>query len=183
LIKSLFNDWTLFLDRDGVINQKIDGDYVRSWPQFRILPTSLPALKILSQTFKRLIIVTNQRGIAKGLMTQPNLDEIHQKMTLLFKEWGIHIDAIYVCPHEISENCNCRKPKIGLFEKAKQDFPDIEYGKSFVVGDSSSDWEAAQRIGAHPIAISSSNDYSFSAYANLLDYCSHLAELQLKTNH
>lgn len=175
-LKSRFKDWTLFLDRDGVINQKIEGDYVRSWSQFSILPTTLPALKILSPIFKRLIIVTNQRGIAKGLITPADLDEIHRQMLLQFKESNIHIDAIYICPHEISDKCDCRKPRAGLFEKAKQDFPDIEYEKSFVVGDSPSDWEAAQKIGAHPIAIAASGDYPFPVYSNLLEYCNHLHE-------
>lgn len=178
--KLSYKDWTLFLDRDGVINKKIEGDYVRSWEQFAFLPESLDGLRGLSNLFKRLIIVTNQRGIARQVMTQNNLQNIHSKMLERLEKEGIRIDAIYTCPHDVLDRCGCRKPDIGLFIQAQRDFPDINFQKSIFLGDSPSDWEAAKRAGAlaigiGPSSIISEND-NIPTYPNLKDYCRHLIE-------
>jgi len=140
--------WTLFLDRDGVINKKIDGDYVRNWQQFEFLPNVIEALKILNKIFGRIIIVTNQRGIGRGLMTKEDLEYIHAKMLEVFEHNGIKIDKIYYCPHDYKkEFCNCRKPKIGMALQAKVDFPDINFSRSIMVGDSLLDMEFAKNAG------------------------------------
>jgi D-glycero-D-manno-heptose 1,7-bisphosphate phosphatase len=114
-------DWTLFLDRDGVINKKIEGDYVRSWSQFEFIDGAIEGLKILRKIFGRIIVVTNQRGIGLGLMTENDLHKIHENMQKILQENGVFIDKIYYCPHDYQkENCDCRKPKVGLALKAKK---------------------------------------------------------------
>jgi histidinol-phosphate phosphatase family protein len=162
-------NWTLFLDRDGVINKKIDGDYVRNWEQFKFLPNVIEALKILNGIFGKIIIVTNQRGIGRGLMTEKDLNKIHQNMLTIFKKNNIEIDNIYYCPHDYEkEICNCRKPKIGMALKAKEDFPEIDFKKSIMVGDSLSDIEFGNNIGMISFLIGnnpSSDFYSLYDFA------------------
>ncbi len=139
---------TLFLDRDGVINKKIENDYVRKWEQFEFLPNVIEALKILNNFFERIIIVTNQRGIGRGLMNEEDLQDIHKRMLSVFRKEGIKIDKIYYCPHDYEKKiCNCRKPKIGMALKAKKDFPDIDFKNSIMVGDSISDVEFGEKAG------------------------------------
>ncbi len=145
--------WTLFLDRDGVINRRIERDYVRNWKQFEFLPRALEAISGLSNLFGRIIIVTNQRSIARGLMTVGDLNDIHRRMLLLIRDAGGRIDGIYYCPHELKDNCDCRKPKIGMVLRAKTDFPEIDFKRSIVVGDSVSDMEFAEKIGALRVLI------------------------------
>ena len=151
--------WTLFLDRDGVINKKIENDYVRNWEQFEFLPGVLEALNILSTIFGRIIIVTNQRGIGRGIMTKEDLEYIHKNMLNIFKANGIKIDAIYYCPHDYKkEKCTCRKPDIGMALQAKRDFPDIDFRKSVMVGDSISDIEFGLKLKMYTIFIGKNNE-------------------------
>lgn len=139
---------TAFLDRDGVINCKPpEGDYVKRSEEFKLLPMVADAIRLLNTAGIRIIIVTNQRGIARGIMTEADLNEIHSKMVAELAKAGAQIDAIYYCPHEDGQ-CNCRKPQIGLFLRAKEDFPDIDFSQSFVIGDSVVDMEAAFRLGS-----------------------------------
>lgn len=150
ILKNLNIDknWTLFLDRDGVINKKIEGDYVRNWEQFEFLPGVIEALKILNNIFGKIIIVANQRGIARGFMTEEDLNNIHSNMIDILESSGIKIDKIYFCPHDYEkENCSCRKPKTGMALQAKRDFPEIDFGKSIMVGDSISDVEFGENAG------------------------------------
>jgi D-glycero-D-manno-heptose 1,7-bisphosphate phosphatase len=161
-------DWTLFLDRDGVINKKIEGDYVRNWSQFEFIDGAIEALKILRNIFGRIIIVTNQRGIGRGLMTENDLHEIHKNMIKVFELYGIFIDKIYYCPHDYEkEICDCRKPKVGLALKAKMDFPEIDFKKSIVLGDSISDIEFGKSLGMITVFINQNCDSS----SNLADLC------------
>ena len=164
-----WRNWTLFLDRDGVINRKIEGDYVRTWNQFDFLPHSKNGLKKLCSLFKRLIVVTNQRVIGKKIISIETLNEIHVRMLKELEGEGVRIDAIYSCPHDITDHCSCRKPEIGLFLKAKQDFPDIDFQKSIFLGDSPSDWEVAKKVGAVAIGIGPSSHKKIPFYQNLLD--------------
>jgi len=141
-------DWTLFLDRDGVINKKIEGDYVRIWRQFEFLSRVFEALQNFNRIFGRIIIVTNQRGIGRGLMTEKDLQDIHSKMLEEFSKHNIQIHKIYYCPHDYEkEECNCRKPKMGIALQAKSDFPDIDFEKSFMDGDSEEDMKFGKALG------------------------------------
>ena len=131
--------WTLFLDRDGVINQKKEADYVRHPDEFIFLPNVQDALALLSGLFSRIIVLTNQQGIGKGLMTENKLDAIHHYMRRQVREAGGRIDGVYHCPHLESDNCDCRKPKAGLFLQAHRDFPGIDPSCCVMVGDAPSD--------------------------------------------
>ena len=146
---------TIFIDRDGVINQKLEGDnpYVTDWKKFRFLPGALKGIRMLNEVSKRIIVVTNQRGIALDLMTESDLINIHRKMQDEIVSYGGRLDGIYHCPHDLGQ-CHCRKPSSGLFEKARNDFPDIDYSTSIVVGDSAVDLQAACTIRAKPVLIS-----------------------------
>ncbi len=95
------------------------------------------------------LIITNQRGIARGLMSAADLQRIHEKMCAELQSRGAHIDGIYVCPHDIGQ-CHCRKPDIGLFLQAEQDFQ-IDKTRSWIVGDSDSDVEAGNNYGVKTI--------------------------------
>jgi D-glycero-D-manno-heptose 1,7-bisphosphate phosphatase len=141
----------VFLDRDGVINRKApDGDYVTSWDQFQFLPGALTGLARLADSALRLVVVTNQRGIALGRMSEEDLADIHDRMRAAVVAAGGRIDAVYHCPHEAG--CRCRKPEVGMFEDAAREFG-FELGHTAVVGDQPSDMLAAERIGALRVSV------------------------------
>jgi histidinol-phosphate phosphatase family protein len=143
----------VFLDRDGVINKKApEGDYIKKWNEFKFLPGVKETVRRLNKAGFLVIIITNQRGIAKGLMTEGDLKDIHAKMIEEFKKDGAKIDGIYYCLHDEKDNCNCRKPKIGLFLEAKKDF-NIEMSESCLIGDSESDILAGQKAGCKTILL------------------------------
>ena len=143
----------VFLDRDGVINRKApDGDYVKNWKEFEFLPNVAEAIRMLNQAGFKVIVTTNQRGIALGLMTEENLEEIHQRMAAELEKGNAHIDKIYYCPHE-KNSCSCRKPEIGMFLQAKKDYPSISFPDSFVIGDTISDMEAGRALSCKCIII------------------------------
>jgi D-glycero-D-manno-heptose 1,7-bisphosphate phosphatase len=143
----------VFLDRDGVINRKqADGRYVASWAEFSFLPGALTALRLLAQRDVLTIIVTNQRGVARGALSHERLQEIHQRMSGAITAAGGRIDGILVCDHDISI-CDCRKPGTGLFLKARDQFPTIDFGGSIVIGDSASDLEAGSALGCRLVLV------------------------------
>ena len=137
---------TLFLDRDGVINRHRPGDYVRSWEEFEFLPNILTTLAEWSKSFRYIIIVTNQRGVGRGLMSEENLLDIHQRMICEIKKHNGRIDKIYYCT-DLNDASPNRKPNIGMALQAKKDFPNIDFSKSIMVGDSNSDMEFGRRAG------------------------------------
>lgn len=138
--------WTLFLDRDGVINTRILGGYVQTWTQFEFLQGVPEALKILSGVFPRIIVVSNQQGIGKGLMTKEELDGIHTKLTSEIKRDGGRIDRIYYSPYLEKEGSIVRKPNVGMALMARKDFPAINFKRSVMVGDSISDMVFGARL-------------------------------------
>ena len=146
---------TLFLDRDGVINYKIENDYVKSIKDFKFIPEFIHVVKDLSLLFNRIIIITNQQGIGKGLMSISDLNEIHEYMLNTINDNNGKIDKIYFCPHLASENCFCRKPSPGMIQKAFQDYPDIDRSKSYFIGDSDSDMQAGKAEKLISIKVSS----------------------------
>ena len=151
---------TLFLDRDGVINKKLEGRYVSRWEEFEFIPNTLQAVNILSKLFKRIFIVTNQQGIGKGIMSQNDLLFLHQRMIKEVEKASGKIDKIYFCPHLEKDNCNCRKPKTGMIEKAILDFPEIEVKNSYLIGDSPSDIQVGKLAGLHTVKV----DDKFTLY-------------------
>ena len=150
---NLPNLHTVFLDRDGVVNEKLpEGRYVTNWDEFHLLPGVPEAICQLNQAGLRVIVITNQRGIALGLYTADDVRSIHSALDHELAAHGAHMDAYYICPHE-KQQCNCRKPKPGLFDQAKADFPEIEPSTSIIIGDSASDVEFGQNLGMRTVFI------------------------------
>ncbi len=141
----------LFIDRDGVINRRIPDGYVTSPAEFEFMPGVLDALKILTKKFKRIFIVTNQQGIGKGLMSENDLERVHDFMLEKFEDEGIKIDKIYYCPSRKEENSPRRKPEIGMALEAKEDFPEISLENSVMVGDTTSDMIFGKNAGMKTI--------------------------------
>jgi D-glycero-D-manno-heptose 1,7-bisphosphate phosphatase len=143
----------VFLDREGIVNRKPpEGTYVTCWEQFDLLPGVDQAIARLNRSGRKVIIVTNQRGVALGHMTQADLDDIHNRLREHLAHRGAHLDAIYSCPHDVGQ-CHCRKPDTGLFERAFADFPDARPHNSVMIGDSLSDIEAGTRMGMSTIFV------------------------------
>lgn len=140
----------VFLDRDGLINRQApEHDYIKSWADFRFLPGVSEAVRRLNEAGYLVLVVTNQRGVARGIMTMEAVNEIHETMCRELAKAGAHIHKVFVCPHE-SGTCTCRKPDIGLFLQAEREF-EIDKRKSWMVGDSDSDVEAGRKYGIRTI--------------------------------
>jgi D-glycero-D-manno-heptose 1,7-bisphosphate phosphatase len=142
---------TIFLDRDGVINRLRSG-YVTSWDTFEFLPHAKDALTMLTAAGLRIVVVTNQRGIARGLMSVSDLEIIHANMLTEVHAAGAIIHAVYYCPHD-KDQCACRKPCVGMFLQAQRDFPEIDFRRSAVIGDSLTDIEAGRKLGCNLILV------------------------------
>ena len=147
----------VFLDRDGTINEQMG--YINHIDRFQMLPAAAEAIKALNEAGIPVIVVTNQSGLARGYFPAELLDAVHKKMNDALATAGAHVDGIYICPHhpEAKEDqyrvdCNCRKPKIGLFTQAAQEL-DVDLGKSYVVGDRWSDLKAGVKCNATPVLV------------------------------
>jgi D-glycero-alpha-D-manno-heptose 1-phosphate guanylyltransferase len=145
--------WTLFLDRDGVINEHRPEDYVKNETEFVWINGSKESIRDLSKKFGMILVVTNQQGIGKGMMTEYDLEKIHWKMQSEIEEIGGKIDRVYYCPHLANVQPKCRKPETGMAEQAKADFPEIDFSKSIMIGDSSSDIEFGSRLGMMTVKV------------------------------
>jgi D-glycero-D-manno-heptose 1,7-bisphosphate phosphatase len=164
---------TIFIDRDGVLNEKPpEHTYVTTWDDFRFIPGAIEAVRSMNSARLRVIAITNQRGVARGIMTIEDLDHLHRRMNDELLAAGAHLDAIYYCPHA-DNSCDCRKPKVGLFLQAQSDFPDIAFPETYVVGDSDRDMEAGRRLGARLIRIGPGDrpeEYACGSLAEAADY-------------
>jgi len=141
----------VFLDRDGTINEHVEG-YVISPGQFRFLPNSLEALKLLARSDYRIIVVTNQSAVARGRMTKETLEEIHARMLGEVESAGGRIDGVFACLHHPDDGCGCRKPKTGLVELAAETFR-LDLKGSWFVGDNTKDVETGARAGCRTILV------------------------------
>ena len=165
-----FAGYTLFLDRDGVLNQRIVDDYVLKSEQFVVIDGVFEALKVFSSIFEHIVVVTNQQGIGKGLMTEDDLDAIHTMFLNKVSECGGRIDKIYFCPDLASACSFNRKPNIGMALQAKKDFANIRFNRSLMVGDSLSDMKFGKHAGMTTVLVG--NDYDVPRkYPHLVDYC------------
>jgi histidinol-phosphate phosphatase family protein len=144
--------WSLFLDRDGVINEKLKNDYVKNWDEFKFKDGALEAIAGLKQIFGRIFVVTNQRGVGLGLLTEEQLSKIHDNMLEEVSKVSGRIDQIYYCT-AVDDSSEYRKPNIGMGLKAKSNFPEIEFSKSVIVGDSISDMEFGKKLGMKTVFI------------------------------
>ncbi len=150
--------WTLFLDRDGVINERIVDGYVKTVEEFIFNDGVLDTIKKLSEVFGRIVVVTNQQGIGKGLMTEEDLKKVHDYMLSEIEKAGGRIDNIYFAPRLASPTNELRKPNIGMAIQAQKDFPEINFSKSVMIGDSSSDIEFGKNAGMKTIFVGKEND-------------------------
>jgi histidinol-phosphate phosphatase family protein len=180
-LKSLNIDksWTLFLDRDGVINKKLENDYVKHTTEFEFIDGVLNALRILNPIFGRIVVVTNQQCIGKKIIFTEDLELIHKNMMYEINFMKGRIDKIYFSPYLNSENHPTRKPGIGMALQAKTDFPEIDFSKSIIVGDSLSDMEFGKNAGMKTVFISNdiNNDTKIDYNFKSLIYFAHSLSL------
>jgi len=166
--------WTLFLDRDGVINKKLENDYVKHWIEFEFIDGSIDAIKYLATVFGKIVVVTNQQGIGKRLYRIEDLELIHKNMLYEIAYHGGKIDKVYFSPHLHAENHPTRKPGIGMALNAKLDHPEIDFSKSIMIGDSMSDMEFGRNAGMKTVFISNEKrtdpkiDYTFKSLNELV---------------
>lgn len=180
-IENINKNWSLFLDRDGVINELLPGQYVTNWKDWEYTPNALWALKKLTNYFKHTVIVTNQQGIGKGIMTEAQLAEIHNNLLSDVSEKGGKIDKVYHAPQLAKHHHTWRKPRTGMAKQAQKDFPLIEFKQSIIVGDFVTDMKFGDKLGMIKVFISKELnkpnevevDYCFM---NLLAFCNFLID-------
>jgi histidinol-phosphate phosphatase family protein len=159
---------TLFLDRDGVINRRLIDDYVKSVNEFVFEDGVLEAIAKLSKYFERIVVVTNQQGVGRKLMSEKTLHEIHNYMKSEVEKAGGRIDAVYFCPDLSGSKSLYRKPNIGMGLLAKRQFPEIKFKESVMVGDTISDMKFGKKLGMKTVLIS--NDKSLiTSHSKLID--------------
>jgi histidinol-phosphate phosphatase family protein len=151
--------WTLFLDRDGVINVEKRDDYVKHWDEFEFYENSLLALPQLALQFNTIVITTNQKGVGRGLMTESDLHSIHSNMLQKIQAVGGRIDQIFYCT-DLENDAPNRKPQPGMAFQAKQQFPHIDFNKSIMVGNRTSDMEFGRNAGLHTVFVATTHPES-----------------------
>jgi D-glycero-D-manno-heptose 1,7-bisphosphate phosphatase len=142
---------TIFLDRDGVINEN-RSDYVKSWGEFCFLAGSKEAIAMLTTAGHRIIVCTNQAGVARGHLSRETVENIHRRMVAEIAQAGGRIERVYYCPHGKDESCSCRKPRPGMLLRARDELG-IDLHDAIFIGDSISDIQAALAAGVHPILV------------------------------
>jgi D-glycero-D-manno-heptose 1,7-bisphosphate phosphatase len=159
--------WTLFLDRDGVINIESVGSYITSWDEFKFHDGVLDALQTFSKVFGNIIVVSNQRGVGRGIMTMDALKEINTRMRASVAAHGGKIDKIYASTAVTDDDHN-RKPNTGMGLQAQEDFPAIDFKRSIMIGNSISDMEFGKRLNMHTIFLTTKHE-PFSLPHDLID--------------
>ncbi len=182
-LKSIDNSWTLFLDRDGVINHEKYDDYIHNWEEFEFYEGVKEAIAVFAGKFNRIIVITNQRGIGKGLTQLVELERIHKNMKTEIEMAGGKIDAVYFCP-DVDDSSPNRKPNPGMGLQAVKDFPDIDLAKSIMIGNTKSDMQFGRNLGVKTIFLPTTrpdvdlNDSSIDAvYHSLSAFAKALTEL------
>ena len=143
----------LLLDRDGVLNRRLPGTYVRHLDEFELLPGALEAAAEMSRRAHRTVVVTNQAGVGHGVVRREELHRIHGELVAGFRRAGGRLDAVLACVHRPEDACGCRKPAPGLFERARRVLGGPEPTRKVMVGDMVSDAAFAAVIGAHFVLI------------------------------
>lgn len=149
-LQQINNNWTLFLDRDGVVNHDKVGSYIFNTGEFKFYEGVTEALRKCARLFGHIVVVTNQRGVGKGLMSELDLMEIHGKMLKEVEAADGRIDAIYYATSLDNAHPE-RKPQTGMALKAREDFPEIDFSKSIMVGNNLSDMEFGRNAGIHTV--------------------------------
>lgn len=142
--------WAVFLDRDGTINDEVE--YLDCPEGLRLIPGAVQAIRLLNQAGIAAILVTNQAGVGRGYFPETKVREIHAQLTRQLAAYGVHLDAIYYCPHHPDDGCDCRKPKPGMLKRAAEE-QGLDLGRSFTVGDKVSDLEAGHRVGCRTVLV------------------------------
>ncbi len=165
---------TLFLDRDGVINVESVGSYITSWKEFEFHEGVLSSISTFSHIFSTIVVVTNQRGVGRGIMSMDALKDISANMIAQVKDAGGRIDKVYSCI-AISDQDHNRKPNTGMGLQAKEDFPNIDFRNSVMVGNTMSDMEFGKRLGMHTVFLTTKypafelpHDFIDEQYSSLL---------------
>lgn len=171
----------ILLDRDGVINLKLPQDqYVCSPMEFKFVPGAIEALALLRDLGFLLVVITNQRGVALGCHNEDDLHKVHEYMGQELLKNGVALDAIYYCPHDSIENCECRKPAPGMILEACADL-NIDLANSYMVGDSPSDIAAGRKAGTLTVRIGDTQDNEADLmFAGLLDFALFLKTQSLR---
>jgi heptosyltransferase-2 len=149
-LSAILDGYTIFLDRDGTLNA--DPGYIKSPDQFELFPGVSEALARLKRAGARLIVVTNQSGVARGFLSREELDAVHMKLKRLLERAGAPLDAIYFCPHHPDDGCDCRKPNRGMIDQAVRECG-VNLDRSYLLGDHTRDIELAKRVGARSILV------------------------------
>ncbi len=144
------NTWSLFLDRDGVINHEKQNDYIHTWDEFTFYDGVKDAMKIFAERFNRIVVVTNQKGVGKGYTKLDDLHSIHANMEKEIENAGGRIDAVYYCS-DLEDDSPFRKPNPGMGLQAVKQFPDIDLKKSIMVGNTISDMEFGRNLGVYTV--------------------------------
>lgn len=166
----LNKDWTLFLDRDGVVNERIVDDYVMDPKDLILTPNLIQALAIFSQYFGKIIVVSNQQCVGKGLCTIETIENVHATLNDILLKEKILINDFLVCPHKATDNCHCRKPKSGLALKAQAKYPSIDFLKSVMVGDMLSDMKFGKNLGMTTIYVGDQKVPNFNEIEKYADH-------------
>ncbi len=143
---------TIFLDRDGVINRNLHNNYVKKWDEFEFLPKAKEAIKTLTDANWNIIVISNQAGIGKGVMSAQTVEEINARMIEHIEDHGGKVEAVYYCPHRPDEGCKCRKPQPGLLLRAIREFG-IELSGTYLIDDKITDIQAGKRVGCATILV------------------------------
>jgi len=182
-LQAINNTWTLFLDRDGVINHEKENSYILNWNEFHFYDHVKEALKILNPFFKTIVVVTNQRGIGKSLMHINDLQNIHQHMVKEIEIAGGRIDKIYHCS-DVENSSPNRKPNAGMAFQAKADFPFINFSTSIMVGNKLSDMQFGRNAKMHTVFVATThpetpypNEHIDLRFQNLLEFATAIQQL------
>lgn len=167
--------WTLFLDRDGVINREKQGGYICTPQELVFCGGALAAMRLLAKRFHRIIVVTNQRGIGKGLMSEQDLEKIHQHMSAALTEAGGRVDRIYHCS-AVDNSHPCRKPQPGMASQAHADYPDIIFSRAIMVGNSMSDMAFGRNAGMHTVFVRTTSPGQDASHPSIDLVCNDLAD-------
>lgn len=178
------HSWTLFLDRDGVINYEKHQDYIHTWEEFKFYEGVHEAMKIFAETFHRIVVVTNQKGVGKGLTKPHELERIHLNMTNEIVNAGGRLDAVFFAP-DLEESSVNRKPNPGMGHQAIARFPDIDVKKSIMVGNTISDMEFGRNLGVYTVflpttrpEVDKTDDRIDDSFESLFAFASHLPQGQ-----
>jgi len=170
------NDWTLFLDRDGVINHEKYKDYIHNWDEFKFYDGVTEAIAVYARIFKYIIVVTNQKGVGKGVTKPEDLLLIHKNMIAAIEAAGGRIDAVYFCP-DLDETSPNRKPNPGMGLQAVKDFPGIDLHKAIMVGNTISDMQFGRNLGVHTVFLPTTrpdvdlqDEHIDAVYDSLIDF-------------